>query len=241
VRNGRLYLSDAPVLAEVEAEKAWLEGRRDNFQDVIAALTGGRHSPILEMLEEAKFGLLGADGRLNRITALARRLAAAGPLKVANGVHVEIGLPAGSEARDGGGSGLESAKFYEPMFVFDPGGDKTDKSAQKGLAEFGPFDSQFFTPRRPRIMVLTPRAFQGTVEVFMDRFRRGVPDSKTYAQGFARKYRLADCDVVVEPFDAGPRDAAAYRAACLGVAEAPASPHLAIVITSEEQEALQGG
>ena len=74
----------------------------------------------------------------------------------------------------------------------------------------------------------------------MDRFRRGVPDSKAYAQGFARKYRLADCDVIVEPFDAGPRDAAAYRAACLAVAGASDRPHLAFVITSEEQEGLQG-
>jgi hypothetical protein len=240
VRDGLLYLRDAPVVTEVEPGKAWLEGRRENLQDVMAALTGGRHARVLEMLEEAKFGLLGADGRLNRITALARRLAAAGPLKIANGVDAEVGLPAGSDAGDGGGGGLQSAKFYEPAFVFDPGGDKTDKSAQRGLAEFGPFDSQFFTPRRPRITVLTPRAFQGTAEVFMDRFRRGVPDSKVYAQGFARKYRLADCDVIVEPFDAGPRDAAAYRAACLAVAEAPDRPHLAMVITSEEQEGLQG-
>lgn len=104
-------------------------------------------------------------------------------------------------------AGWSRRNFYEPTFVFDPGGDKTDKSAQKGLAEFGPFDSQFHTPQRPRITVLTPRAFQGTVEVFMDRFRRGVPGSKAYAQGFAPKYRLADCDVIVEPFDAGPRDA----------------------------------
>lgn len=78
--------------------------------------------------------------------------------------------------------------------MFDPGGDKTSKSAQKGVSEFGPFDSQFFTPRRPRITVLTPRAFQGTVEVFMDRFRRGVPDSKAYAQGFVRKYRAVALD-----------------------------------------------
>lgn len=240
VRDGRLHLRDAPVLAEVEAGRAWLEGRRENLHDVMAALTAGRHARVLEMLEEARFGLLGADGRLNRITALARRLAESGPLKIANGVHVEVGLPAGSDTRDGGGGGLKSAKFHEPTFVFDPGGDKTSRSAQKGLSEFGPFDSQFFTPRRPRITVLTPRAFQGTVEIFMDRFRRGVPDSKAYAQGFARKYRLADCDVIVEPFDAGPRDAAAYRAACLAVAAADARPHLAIVITSEEQENLQG-
>jgi len=74
----------------------------------------------------------------------------------------------------------------------------------------------------------------------MDRFRRGVPDAKVYTQGFARKYRPADCDVMIEAFDAGPRDAAAYRDACLAAMQTVDKPHLAIVITSEEQEHLQG-
>jgi hypothetical protein len=240
VRDGRLILRDAPVLAEVEADRAWVEGRRDVFQEVVALLTGGRQHHVLEMLEEAKFGLLGADGRLNRITALARRLGEAGPLKIANEVQVEIGLPIGSPLADASVVAVKSTEYGEPVFVFDPAGDKTSKSAERGLAEFGPFDSQFFTPRRPRIVVLTPRGFQGTAEIFMDQFRRGVPDSNVYTQGFARKYRLADCDVVIDAFDAGPRDAAAYRDACLAVAQSADKPDLAVVVTSEAQEGLQG-
>jgi hypothetical protein len=240
VRSGLLHLRDAPVLTEVNADQAWFESRRETFQDVVAALTGGRHARVLEMLEEAKFGLLGAGGRLMRITALARRFAEAGPLKVANGLDVEVGLPIGSGATGGNASKVRSTRFDEPTFVFDPADDKKTKSAAHGLTEFGPFDSQFFTPRRPKIVVLTPRAYQGSVEIFMDRFRRGVPDAKVYTQGFARKYRLADCDVLIEAFDSAPRDAAAYREACLAAAQAADKPHLAIVITSEEQQDLQG-
>jgi hypothetical protein len=89
--------------------------------------------------------------------------------------------------------------------------------------------------------VVTPRAFQGSAEIFMNAFRQGVPDAKVFTQGFARKYRLTDCDIVIEPFDAtGPCDAAAYRDACLAAARGDRKPDLALVITSEAQETLQG-
>jgi hypothetical protein len=239
IYDGRLHLRDAPVFSEVNADKAWLEGRRETFRDVVATLTGGQHSRVLEMLEEAIFDLTGAEGRLKRIGALAHRLVETGPLRIAPGLVAEVDLPIGSVSASGRDLKVSSTRFRSPSYVFDPGGDKTDRSAQNGLVEFGPFDSEFFTPRRPKILVLTPRTFQGTVEVFMDQFRRGVPNGKVFKQGFVRKYRLTDCDVVIEPFDAGPRDAAAYRAACLAAARA-GRPNLAIVITSEEQEDLQG-
>lgn len=241
VRAGQLHLRDAPVMTEVSAGEAWLEGRLDVFRDVVALLTGGRHGPLLERLDEAAFALTGAEGRLARITALATRLAEAGPLPVAVGVEVEIGPPLGSGSPGNGAAQVRWTKFAEPTFVFDPGGDKTSRSAQQGLTEFGPFDSESFTPRRPRILVLTPGIYQGGAEVFMNAFRRGVPDAKVFTQGFARKYRLTDCDIVVEPFDAtGPRDVAAYRDACLAAVQRGDKPHLAIVITSEEQQDLQG-
>jgi hypothetical protein len=241
VKGRRLLLRDAPAAQEVDAAEAWLEGRLDVFKDVIAVLAGGRHGPLLDRLEEAAFGLTGAEGRLARITALARRLAESGPLPIAIGVEVEIGAPIGTATSGTDAMRIRSTRFDEPTFVFDPSGDKTSKSAAKGLAEFGPFDSQFFTPRRPRIVVVTPRAFQGSVEIFMHAFRQGVPDAKVFSQGFARKYRLTDCDIIIEPFDAtGPCDAAAYRDAGVAAARRDRKPDLALVITSEAQETLQG-
>lgn len=239
VRDGRLYLRDAPVLTEVGADQAWLEGRLDTFQDVIAFLTGGRHAPLLERLDEETFALTGAEGRLQRITALATRLAQGGALQVAADLEVEVGPPLGSTGHSF--SQVKSRPFEEPTFVFDPGGGKTDKSALRGLTRLGPFDSESFTPRRPRILVMTPRPWQGGVEVFMDQFRRGVPNAKVFSEGFARKYRLTDCDIRIEAFDArGPRDVTAYRDACLAALDRGEKPHLAIVITSEKQEDLQG-
>jgi len=183
ISDGRLLLRDAPGIRDIAADQAWVEARRGTFQDTVAALTGGRHGSVLELLEEAKFGLLGAAGRLARVTALAERLAAGGAVAIAAGLEAEVGLPAGTAPAQSRSRRVTFTTFREPTFVFDPAGDKTHRSAEKGLAEFGPFDSEFFTPRRPKILVLTPRAFQGTAEVFMDRFRRGVPDAKVYTQG----------------------------------------------------------
>lgn len=240
VRDGRLHLADAPRLTEVDADRAWLEGSQDNFQDVIALLAGRDHTRILEALSEAKFGLLGADGRLQRVTALAQKLRESGPMMIANGLSVDIGLPLGSPAARAGAPRVNSTKFDEPPFIFDPGRDKTDRNAERGLTRYGPFDSQSFSPRTPKIVVLTPQAYQGNVDMFMDQFRRGVPGGKVYPQGFVRKYQLAGCDIAIKAFNAGPRDAGAYRSACLEVTQTLGKPDLAIVITSREQQFLHG-
>jgi hypothetical protein len=240
VSDMQLNLRDAPHENVIPAEQAWLEGRRDNFNDVLAALTGGQQAALLGRLDEAAYELLGAPGRLAKVTALATRLAKDGPLAIADGVTVDVGLPLGSVRPSRTVPQLSSTRFDPPTFVFDPAGDKTDRSAEKGLAEFGPFDSQSFSPRKPKILVISPRTYQGNVEVFLRQFRDGVPGSKVYTQGFIGKYRLAGCDIMIEPFDGGPCDAAAYKTACLAAIQARGKPDLAMVITSEEQETLAG-
>ena len=94
--------------------------------------------------------------------------------------------------------------------MFDPAGDKTRRYADRGLDEFGPFDSEGFTPKRPSIAVVTPAAFKGTVETFISSFLDGVPGG-VFAKGFVRKYHLGACDVTFEAFDSGPGDVAAYQ------------------------------
>lgn len=240
VRDGRLHLTDAPRLSEVDADQAWIEGSQENFHDVIALLAGRDHTRILEALAEAKFELLGADGRLQRVAAFARKLKESGPMEIAPGLSVDIGLPLGSPAAPTGAPRVNSTKFEEPPYIFDPGRDKTHRNAERGLTRYGPFDSQSFSPRTPKIVVLTPQAYQGSVDMFMDQFLRGVPGGKVYPQGFVRKYQLAGCDIAIKAFDAGPCDAGAYRGACLEVTQTLGQPDLAIVITSTEQEFLRG-
>ena len=47
------------------------KGRRDIVEDVMHALVGVACTKIMESLDEAAFGLVGAEGRLSRITEIA--------------------------------------------------------------------------------------------------------------------------------------------------------------------------
>lgn len=236
IDGDRLLLRDAPGTQEVLAADAWLEGRRDVMDEVVRVLAGPKSEVILERLAEEVFGLTGAEGRLAKTRELASWLGQH-PLELATGLAATVGGLAG----DGGqGGGVKNRLFDEPTFVFDPAGDKTHRSADRGLDEFGPFDSESFTPKRPLIAVVTPTFLKGTVETFISSFLNGVPGGGVFTQGFVRKYRLTACDLAFEAFSSGTRDARAYRDACLATLGKARKPDLAFVITSEDQEDLTG-
>jgi hypothetical protein len=82
----------------------------------------------------------------------------------------------GGFAGDAGqGGGVKNRRFDEPTFVFDLAGDKTQRAADRSLDEFGPFDAESFTPKRPLIAVATRGSLKGTVETFISSFLNDVP------------------------------------------------------------------
>ena len=100
-----------------------------------------------------------------------------------------MGLPVGADGPER--TPLKSRRLAEPTFEFAPGGGKTSQSAARGLDEYGPYDSESFTPKNPVIAVVTPAAFKGTAEMFIRSFLerrpalrpspRGSPGSTTWA------------------------------------------------------------
>ncbi|HTJ70687.1 MAG TPA: Piwi domain-containing protein [Actinospica sp.] len=236
VRGDRLVIDTPDGREEVATSEAWLEARREVFDEVLAALAGSRHGEIARRLEEKVFGISGAEGRLALTTQLAGWLGRK-TIAVVPGVEVRIQPPIGAGEA---GANVAGRRIEEPVFAFDLGGEKTHRSADKGLEAYGPFDSEMFSPTRPRIAVITPRGYQGSAEQFMAAFRNGVPGRGGFSQGFARKYRLTDCEISILSFDGGPLDASAYRRACLAATADGEPPHLAVVITSEAQQHLVG-
>ena len=231
VIGGRLRLDDAPRLTELAADRAWLEARQENLKALVGLSGVPDPQGVLRRLDEAVFGLVGAKGRYKRLTAVAERLKSAGPFLWAAGLSCTIDGPAAL------GPGVDAGtyrRFNSPTFVFDQAGNNTASRQDAGLELFGPFDAEFFTPKQPRIAVLTPRSFQGDVEVFLRQFKHGVPKATTFAQGFVRKYRLSDCSFDLEVFDPGAHEAAAYRQACLNALKRDPRPHLAFVIIRED-------
>jgi Piwi domain len=237
VTAGQLALKDAPRDHKVPSTEAWLEGRREVMHDVVHALAGPVAGGLLSRLEKAAFSVVGAEGRLAKTRELADWFGRS-QLELAVGLAATVGAPVGTSGPTR--TKLKSLRLAEPAFVFNPGGDKTHKNATRGLAEYGPFDSESFTPKRPSIAVVTPAAFKGTAETFMQSFLNGVPRTDVFAKGFIRKYHLGACDVTFEAFDSGTGDVAAYKAACLAALGRPKKPDLAFVITSQEQEELSG-
>jgi hypothetical protein len=242
VTGGQLTLVDAPRDRLVPASDAWLQGRRDVVHDVVHVLAGSAAAKILDRLDSATFSVVGAEGRLSKTRELASWFSRH-QLHLAAGLTATVGLPVGADEPKR--TVVKSLRLHEPKFVFSPGGDKTSPSATRGLAEYGPYDSESFSPKRPSITVVTPSAFKGTVETFVKLFLDGVPRPDVprpgvFDKGFIRKYHLGPCDVSIEAFDSRPDDVAAYKSACLAALERPTKPDLAFVITSEEQEALRG-
>lgn len=236
IAEGLLLLQDAPRSQEVPADAAWLEGRRDVVHDVVHALAGTAAEGILNRLDKAAFGVTSAEGRLAKTCELADWFGR-GRLNLASGLAATVGPPVGAEGPKR--TSLKSRRLAEPTFEFAPGGGKTAQSAARGLDEYGPYDSESFTPKNPMIAVVAPAAFKGTAEVFIRSFLDGVPRS-SFAKGFTRRYHLGSCEVAFETFGSHPDDVAAYRTACLSALQKPRKPDLAFVITSEKQETLRG-
>ncbi|WP_030443103.1 argonaute/piwi family protein [Actinoplanes subtropicus] len=236
VHDGKLLLRDAPAVSTVPTDRAWLESRLDVFQDVLTAIAGTDIARLLRELDQASFDLLGGYGRYEKTVEIAGRLIQRGPLHLAVGLTAAIEEPVGSSR----GRQVSGNRYKAPIFKFDQAGDKTDTSADRGLDTNGPFDTEFFRTKRPRIAVITPRAHRGVVETFMTKLLDGVPGAPVFSLGFIRKYHLSGYDVQMHPFDGATDDADAYRDTCRAALTADPKPDLAIVITSETQEHLAG-
>lgn len=234
IEGGKLLLRDAQNVEHVAADRVWLECRLETFNDVLATLAGPDSTRITKELKKATFDLLGAFGRYERSIEIAQRLGRQ-PLDIAQGLSVSIGPPVGSS----NGRRVRWTFYNPPTFRFDQAGDKTDRSADRGLDQHGPFDVEFFTKKKPRICVVAPRMHKGVVENFMTKFLNGVQGERVFSRGFIRKYHLSGCEVVMHVFDGGLTDAAAYREACRDALQDGAID-LAIVITSEAQTHLTG-
>ncbi|MET9225827.1 Piwi domain-containing protein [Lentzea sp. NPDC003310] len=235
VDEGQLMLRDAVGVTQIEAAAAWLEPRRETFHDLITTFAGVDAVRINRELERATFDLLGAFGRFERTVDIASRLARRGALEIAADLSATVEPLVGSS----NGRKPSFRRYDSPTLRFDQAGDRYNRSADRGLDDHGPFDSEFFQRKKPKIVVVAPRQYMSEVKNFMAKFLNGVEGAKVFQKGFLRKYRLAGHEVAMHPFDGQPTDASAYREACRSALKA-GNVDLAIVITSEAQRHLAG-
>lgn len=80
-----------------------------------------------------------------------------------------------------------------PTFIFDHAATKTDNgSPDRGLTNYGPYDSITFDIKSPNILCICNKNNRGLFTNFLSGLRDGLPQSKYFQKGLQRKYDLQD-------------------------------------------------
>ncbi|RAL70029.1 hypothetical protein C1G86_1555 [Dehalococcoides mccartyi] len=235
IDGGIAKLDDYRDIDSVAIGVCLLEPRMNNVMFCLRQLVGLNFPRISTQLDMRRFQIIGAKAKFDAVHRFQKDLQSAGPLNCTAGTEIEFGDVLGL----GGTSEVKTSYFKRPDFVFHPTGNKTYNLSDEGLNQFGPFDAEFFSKKVPRILVVTPKEFQGQVEVFLRRLQEGIPNSNRFAKGFVRKYHLNDCDIKLVTFDEGSDYSRAYRDAVLG-AVAFESFDLALIVIRESFHDLHG-
>jgi len=127
----------------------------------------------------------------------------------------------------------------ETRLCFDPTPGSVDTSPIRGLSNFGPYDSQYFTPKEPTILVLSHHSLRGRISEFLGALEQGVPNSKYYPSGMARLLRLNKIRFMIQDVDGlSPESFEQAVDKALTRLDAP-QYDIAIVVAQEEWKSLQ--
>lgn len=83
-----------------------------------------------------------------------------------------------------------SISLNSPTFIFDPAKTKTNRNADIGLNNYGPYDSSFFETKSPNILCICNKRQRGTFTQFLNALKEGLPNTNYFKQGLERKYSL---------------------------------------------------
>jgi len=85
-----------------------------------------------------------------------------------------------------------------PTFIFDYANNKTENSnPDRGLNNYGPFDSYSFDAKQPNIIGICHKNNRGHFTRFLSSLIEGLPNSKYFKNGFKKKYDLRDINLKV--------------------------------------------
>jgi hypothetical protein len=127
----------------------------------------------------------------------------------------------------------------ETRLCFDPTPGSVDMSPIRGLSKFGPYDSQYFTPKNPNILVLCHHSLRGRVSEFLGALEQGVPNSRFYPSGMARLLRLNKIRFIIQEInESSPESYEQAIDKALTKQDAP-QYDVAIVVAQEEWKSLQ--
>jgi len=86
-----------------------------------------------------------------------------------------------------------------PIFIFDPAVTKVENwNPDTGLKNFGPYDSNIFDPKTPKILGICHKSDRGSFSTFLHNFIDGMPSSQWFKEGFRKKYDFHDINCEIQ-------------------------------------------
>jgi len=246
IHGNDLLLDDSePGFAKVAANDAFLEPRRENFEQCVRQVLKGDAERVLDRSARASQSLAAGPGKLEHIDGIIRYLREKKPGAVP-GCHFVIDAMLSSNGR----LFPPCETMDKPFLLFDPSGSRREDWAEKGLKNHGPYDEQVFSPKSLKIAVVCQSRLEGRVDEFLAKFLNGMPkvlqpgkSFARYGDGFIKRFRLNKPEVHFFLAD-GTSDeayAAASREALDKARDRGFEWDLAIVQIEEEFKSLADG
>ena len=85
-----------------------------------------------------------------------------------------------------------------PVFIFDYAGIQKGATPDKGLTDFGPYDSTTFDIKKPNILGICHKTNRGAFSSFLANLKDGLPISRYFKKGLLGKYELHGASINIQ-------------------------------------------
>ena len=232
INSGVAKLSDYREQETANISECHLDASKRNRILLLKAFFKKDSEEAKSLIEKQELLVTGGEGKYNIIKSIADEVTALKKVEVVPGITSSF---VGQDFLSLENGDIRTRKISDPTFVYDPAMKKTHRWHNGGLNSFGPFDSEVFSPKEPRIVIIVPDIYKGEVEKFINAFQNGTNGKGYYRLGFIKKYHLNKISTIdfktVSYSSANIPDA--YREACLSALD-NGTYDLAIVIIEEK-------
>lgn len=221
----------------ISLEKIHIEPNLANFDRVGRRLLGSKYESFQRRIQPKLCEITAADKQLARVKLIVSQFKdLQGDIPCCVGLSVKLN---GELTEVNHGIGVGSArKCNPPQCSLKPGNSiVVSWPVDSGIDTNGPFDSDSFERKSPRIAILYPIEQKGHIQRFAAQLRDGAPptgQSTPMQQGMVRKYRLQSIDFSFFEIEAVGNKAQCYRQAALNAAKTGVDAAL-VVITDEDK------
>jgi hypothetical protein len=247
IDGSTLVLEDhAPGFETVNASEAFLEARREIFDDCIQRILGPDATSVLNQAGASANAAHSGPQRKRAVEDALTYLRDRVALEAVPGVRIVLGKLLSSDQRE---IFPATEVMPRPTLVFDPSGSRKDDWNERGIKKNGPYDQRTFSPKKLNIAVICQAKHEGQVDRFVAKFLDGMPNVTSgqnnvarYGDGFIRRFHLEKPSVTFfTTRSASAEDyAAASREALALAADNGFKWHIALVQVEEEFKAFDG-